>query len=118
LVSARTQIDIQKSRIGVATSRTENIEITEREELKGGVFLGARKHSRDFNFQSDDGMVISGKLGDEVKDNTVYLMNTEYQDKQCNAILLRKETKRKESGRTSVRWILKDIHLEEDAHKK
>lgn len=118
LVSARTKVDIPKKSIAIAASRTENIEITEKEELKSGIFLGARKHSRDFNFQPDDGMPISGKLGNDIKDQTVYLMNTEYQDKRCKAVLLRKETKRKESGRISIKWILQDIYLEDTQHKK
>lgn len=49
---------------------------------------------------------------------TVYLMNTEYQEKRCKAVLLRKETKRKGSGQISVKWILQDIYLEDTQHNK
>lgn len=113
LVSSRTKIDIPKTKINLASSRTEHIEVTEKEIFLTGIFIGARKHSRDFNFQPDNESPISGKLGNEIEDKTVSLMNTTFQDKRCKAFFSIKETKRKESGRVSIRWILKDIFLED-----
>lgn len=115
LVSSKTNVDIPTDKITTASSRTENIEISEKEEGMHGVFLGARKNSRDFNFQPDGEGPISGKLGKDIEDHNVTLMNREYQDKRCKAVFVRTETKRKESGKTTIRWTLKDIYLEDSS---
>lgn len=110
LVSRDTDISIQQSKIKYIHKITENIEKTFEDKSLAGTFLGARKASRDFDFITDDGILIKGRMSKDIEERFIATMNTEYQDKHCTATITLHETKRKNSSRVLQRWTLKDIH--------
>lgn len=114
IVSAKTNISIPAEKVNFAFIRTENIEIEEKQTQKYGIFLGARTHSRDFNFKPENEKTISGKLDSQLTDADISTMNTTLQDKHCVATFSIRETKRKASNKILTRWTLLEITPNEE----
>lgn len=112
LKSSGTDAQISVDKISKAHSWTQSIEKTEKTDIsKTGIFKGARAVSRDFNFLPDDEPLIKGKLSKAIEERFVTTMNTEFQEKRCEATFTLLQTRKKEGGREISKWTLEDIRL-------
>lgn len=94
------------------SSATTNIETTEVRTYSldvQGIFHGARILSRDFDFLSDDGTTIRGRISQEIPDDLIHTMDLEYTGKRCVASLLVTEVQKKNSPIIKKKWVLSDI---------
>lgn len=105
------KVDVPKSKLTVVQKNVENIEIETSTIVVHGIFLGATKRSRKFDFEPTDKnpLKISGTIDNEFHEDRISLLNMEYMDKQCEIKLAVTKTTKKNSKTSSTKWVLLDI---------
>lgn len=73
-----------------------------------GVFEGVLLFDRRFNFITDDGLKIGGKLSDNLSQDNVIELNRRYFNERCNASLIR-TTVLFRNGRIRTTYVLNNI---------
>ncbi len=109
-----TKISLPKEKVKISGDYIENVtEVTSDDINIIGVFKGVTGIKRRFDFVPEDleqyGGGLSGRLTKDIDDKFINRMNTEYMDAKCRVLLQRTITKKSDSSRSMVRWILKDI---------
>ena len=74
MVSGELECNLDQERVCSAFERVCKAETTEREVEKSGVFRGATLDSWRFDFRTDEGENLSGRLGEEVTDEQAAAM--------------------------------------------
>jgi len=105
------RVSIPKNKISTIKNNITNIEINDSTVILDGIFKGATKLTRKFDFEptGDEVKKISGTISKEFPEDHIYLMNTEYMDKPCRIKFSKTQTTKRNSSSSRTKWVLIDI---------
>lgn len=105
------RVDIPKSKLEIVQKNVENIEVETSIDVMEGIFKGATKLTRKFDFETANNETnkISGTIAKEFPEEHISLMNIEYMDKLCSIKLKITKTTKRNSKQSRTKWVLLEI---------
>jgi hypothetical protein len=109
IVTRQHDVSLDSDSVTDAHNNVELTTVTNFTTEVRGEFKGARIISRDFDFVSDEGVTIKGKISQEIPDDRIHKMDLEYTGTKCVATMLVTEATKANSNTVKRKWLLTDI---------
>lgn len=109
LVTRDHDVELSANALKIAVENSETLSIATSTIEIHGTFQGATTISRNFDFQTFEGLLIKGKISKDTPDERIHKMDLEYTGKPCVATMLVTEVTKQNSRTTKKRWVLSDI---------